>query len=115
MIISGIQQVGIGLTSLKDAWRWYRDHFGMDIRVFDEEAPANYMLPYTGGKACERHAALAINMMGGGGFEIWQYKDRTPKAPAFDIQAGDLGIFAAKMKSPDVERSHEHFKAMGLA
>lgn len=114
MIISGIQQVGIGVTSLKDAWRWYRDHFGMDIRVFDEEAPANYMLPYTGGKACKRHAALAINMMGGGGFEIWQYKDRIPKAPAFEIQAGDLGIFAAKMKSPDVEATYDHFHKLGL-
>jgi len=115
MIISGIQQVGIGVTDLKEAWRWYRDHFGMDIRVFDEEAPANYMLPYTGGEPRNRHAALAVNMMGGGGFEIWQYKDRTPKAPNFEIRAGDLGIFAAKMKSPDVDRSHEHFKAMGLA
>ena len=114
MIISGIQQVGIGVKDLKEAWRWYRDHFGMDIRVFDEEAPANYMLPYTGGKPCERHAALAINMMGGGGFEIWQYKDREPRPPAFSIQAGDLGIFSAKMKSPDVERTYNHFHKMGL-
>jgi len=114
MIISGIQQVGIGVKSLKESWRWYRDHFGMDIRVFDEEAPANYMLPYTGGEACNRHAALAINMMGGGGFEIWQYKDREPVAPKFEIQAGDLGIFSAKMKSPDVERSYDHFHKMGL-
>jgi catechol 2,3-dioxygenase-like lactoylglutathione lyase family enzyme len=86
----------------------------MDIRVFDEEAPANYMLPYTGGKVCNRHAALAINMMGGGGFEIWQYKDRTPSAPGFEIQAGDLGIFSAKIKSPDVDRTYEHFHKMGL-
>jgi len=114
MIISGIQQVGIGVDSLKDAWRWYRDNFGMDVRVFDEEAPANYMLPYTGGKPCERHAALAVNLMGGGGFEIWQYKDRTPQAPTFEIQLGDLGIFAAKMKSPDVDKSYAHFKEMGL-
>jgi catechol 2,3-dioxygenase-like lactoylglutathione lyase family enzyme len=114
MIISGIQQVGIGVKSLKDAWRWYRDHFGMDIRVFDEEAAANYMMQYTGGKPRERHAALAINMMGGGGFEIWQYKDREPVAPEFEVRAGDLGIFSAKMKSPDVERTYDHFHKMGL-
>jgi catechol 2,3-dioxygenase-like lactoylglutathione lyase family enzyme len=114
MIISGIQQVGIGVKSLKEAWRWYRDHFGMDIRVFDEEAPANYMVQYTGGKPRKRHAALAINMMGGGGFEIWQYKDRKPEAPDFEVQAGDLGIFSAKMKSPDVERAYDHFHKMGL-
>ncbi len=114
MIISGIQQVGIGVRDLKEAWRWYKDHFGMDIRVFDEEAPANYMLPYTGGKPCKRHAALAINMMGGGGFEIWQYKDREPRPPKFEVQIGDLGIFSAKMKSPDVERTYDHFHKLGL-
>ncbi len=114
MIISGIQQVGIGVKSLKESWRWYRDHFGMDIRVFEEEAAANYMLPYTGGKARNRHAALAINMMGGGGFEIWQYKDRDPVAPVFEIKAGDLGIFSAKMKSPDIDRSYDHFQKLGL-
>lgn len=114
MIISGIQQVGIGVKSLKESWRWYRDHFGMDIRIFEEAAPAEYMLPYTGGKPRQRHAALAMNMMGGGGFEIWQYTDRIPVAPSFEVQAGDLGIFAAKMKSPDVERTYNHFEKMGL-
>ncbi|MFC2079901.1 VOC family protein [Bacteroidota bacterium] len=114
MIISGIQQVGIGVSSLKEAWRWYRDHFGMDVRVFDEEAPANYMLPYTGGKPCERHAALALNMMGGGGFEIWQYTDRVPQAPKYKIKIGDTGIFSAKMKSPDVTKAYDRFHKMGL-
>lgn len=113
MIIAGIQQVGIGVASLQDAWRWYRDHFGMDIRVFDEAAPANYMLPYTGGKPRNRHAALAINMMGGGGFEIWQYTDRVPEAPKFDVQIGDIGLFAGKMKAPDVDRAHAYFKKLG--
>jgi catechol 2,3-dioxygenase-like lactoylglutathione lyase family enzyme len=114
MIISGIQQVGIGVTNLKEAWRWYRDHFGMNVRVFDDKAPANYMLQYTGGKPCERHAALALNLMGGGGFEIWQYTDREPQSPKFPIQAGDLGIFSAKIKSPDVERAYDNFHKMGL-
>lgn len=114
MIIAGIQQIGIGVKSLKESWRWYREHFGMNIRIFDEEAPANYMLPYTGGKPPKRHAALALNMMGGGGFEIWQYKDRTPQAAKFEIQAGDLGIYAAKMKSPNVQRAYAHFAKLGM-
>ncbi len=115
MIISGIQQVGIGVKSLQESWRWYRDHFGMDIRIFDEEAAANYMLPYTGGKPCKRHAVLTLNMMGGGGFEIWQYKDREPRAAKFEVKAGDLGIYAAKIKAPDVQKAHQHFSEMGLA
>ena len=114
MIISGIQQIGIGVKNVKEAWRWYRDHFGMEIRMFEEEATANYMKPYTGGKPRARHAALALNMMGGGGFEIWQYTERTPEPASFEIKAGDLGIFAAKMKSPDVKRAYAYFKKMGI-
>ncbi|MBN2697292.1 MAG: VOC family protein, partial [Bacteroidales bacterium] len=91
-IISGIQQVGIGVANVYEAWRWYIENFGMDIRMFEERAKAEYMLPYTGGKPKERHAALALNMMGGGGFEIWQHTERVPEAPKFEIRAGDLGI-----------------------
>ena len=114
MIISGIQQIGIGVKDVKEAWRWYRDHFGMEIRMFEEEATANYMKPYTGGKPRARYAALALNMMGGGGFEIWQYTERTPEAPSFEVKAGDLGIFAAKLKSPDIRRAYAYFRKMGI-
>ena len=110
-IISGIQQIGIGVTNLKEAWMWYREHFGMDVRVFEENAVAELMLPYTGGKPQKRHAALALNLMGGGGFEIWQYTERVPQAPKKEVQLGDLGINAAKIKSGDVQSAHATFKA----
>jgi hypothetical protein len=80
-IISGIQQVGIGVANVHQGFNWYNKHFGMDIPVFEEAAEANLMLPYTGGKPHKRHAILAINLKGGGGFEIWQYTSRTPQAP----------------------------------
>ena len=110
-IISGIQQIGIGVTNLKEAWKWYREHFGMDIRIFEEEATADLMLPYTGGKPQSRHAALALNLQGGGGFEIWQYTDRIPEAPKVQVHLGDLGINAAKIKSRDVRATYELFRA----
>ena len=44
-IISGIQQIGIGVSNLYDAWRWYKEHFGVDIKMFEEEAVAELMLP----------------------------------------------------------------------
>lgn len=110
-IISGIQQIGIGNTSVYDTWKWYRQNLGMDLPVFDEAADAELMLPYTGGKPRSRHAILALNMMGGGGAEIWQYTSRTSQPPAFKIQAGDLGIYIAKFKSLDLQRSHEALKA----
>ena len=75
VIICGIQQVGIGVSNLKEAWKWYKENFGMDVRVFEEKAQAGLMKIYTGGKTRSRHAALALNLQGGGGFEIWQYTD----------------------------------------
>ena len=114
VVISGIQQVGIGVANLNDAWKWYRENFGMDIRVFEEKAQAGLMKKYTGGETRSRHAALALNMQGGGGFEIWQYTDRIPKAPGFEIGLGDLGIFAVKIKSKDVKASYDLYKSRGL-
>lgn len=112
--ISGIQQVGIGIPNVHEAFKWYRKNFGMDVKIFEEAAEANLMLPYTGGKGHSRHAILAVNMKGGGGFEIWQYTSRTPQPPAFDIQVGDLGILCARMKSVDVRGSYEFMKSKGL-
>ena len=83
IVVSGIQQLGIGVENVSEAWKWYRKHLGMDIKVFDDSATASLMLPYTGGLPRNRHAVLALNMNGGGGFEIWQYTDRIPQPPSF--------------------------------
>jgi len=113
-IISGIQQIGIGVPNVYEAWKWYKEYFGMDIRIFEDDTIAELMLPYTGGKPHKRHAALAMNMAGGGGFEIWQYTSRIPVAPDFEIHIGDLGINIAKIKSPDVKKAYETFQKAGL-
>ena len=114
VIISGIQQIGIGVKNVHEAWKWYRKNFGMDIRIFEENAAAELMLQYTGGKPENRHAALTLNLQGGGGFEIWQYTEREPQPPAFDIQLGDLGIFAAKIKCKDISATYHLFKSNKL-
>jgi len=49
-IISGIQQVGIGVENLYEAWSYYIDLFNMDIRILEDDKTAELMLPYTGGK-----------------------------------------------------------------
>jgi catechol 2,3-dioxygenase-like lactoylglutathione lyase family enzyme len=110
-IISGIQQVGIGVSNVKEGFKWYRQNLGMDIPIFEEAAEANLMLPYTGGKPHQRHAILAINMKGGGGFEIWQYTSRTPQACAFQPCLGDIGLFCAKIKSDNVTASYAFLKS----
>ncbi len=104
-MISGIQQMGIGIPNVHEAWQWYREHFGMDVPIFEEAATADLMLPYTGGKPHDRHAILALSMQGGGGFEIWQYTSRVPAPASFDIELGDLGINVCKMKTNDIDAS----------
>ncbi|HPJ46532.1 MAG TPA: VOC family protein [Tenuifilaceae bacterium] len=112
-LISGIQQIGVGVKDLKTAWSWYIKAFGVDVRIFEDDTVAELMLPYTGGQPQQRHAALALNMQGGGGFEIWQYSKRTPLEPKFEIQLGDLGIFSAKIVCPDANKAFTHFKSIG--
>lgn len=94
-IITGIQQIGIGTTSVYNSWRWFIDMFGVDIKVLEDDTVAERMLPYTGGKPQKRHAVIALNLQGGGGFEIWQYSQRKPKPVDFQIQVGDL-VFSAQ-------------------
>lgn len=112
--ISGIQQIGIGVADVMEAWDWYRKHFGMDCKIFDDNAEARLMLLYTGGKPRTRHAILALNLQSGGGFEIWQYKGREPKGPLSEVLAGDLGIFACKIKSKNVEKTTSDLSGMGV-
>jgi catechol 2,3-dioxygenase-like lactoylglutathione lyase family enzyme len=112
--IAGIQQIGIGIPNVHQAFDWYREHFGMDIPIFEEAAEANLMLRYTGGKPHQRHAILALNMRGGGGFEIWQYTSRTPEESKFKLQVGDLGFYCSRIKTIDVKGTYAFMKSKGV-
>jgi uncharacterized glyoxalase superfamily protein PhnB/catechol 2,3-dioxygenase-like lactoylglutathione lyase family enzyme len=112
--INGIQQLGVGVENVHEAWKWYREHFSMDIRMFEDEAVAELMLAHTDGKPRERHAVLALNMRGGGGFEIWQHKGKKPEPANFEIQLGDLGINIGKIKTDEVEAAYNKFQKSGL-
>lgn len=108
--IGGIQQIGIGVKNLHESWNWYNRMFGMDCRIFDDETEANLMLPYTGGKPQSRHAILALNLQGGGGFEVWQYSEREPQEIKEEIKIGDLGILICKMKVKNIDTAWSFFK-----
>ena len=112
--INGIQQLGVGVPDINEAWKWYNNNFGVDVKVVDETAVAQFMLPHTGGKPRERRAIIAISMQGGGGLEIWQHTGKTPEMPKFQIQLGDLGISVGKMKTLDAQKAYDTFKAKGL-
>ncbi len=108
---SGIQQIGVGTENFKRSWDWYIDHFQVDVRILEDDTVAELMLPYTGNSPQKRRACIAVNLQGGGGFEIWNYSERKPKPVEFDIQIGELGIFAAKIKSRDVQAFHRELCA----
>lgn len=113
-IISGIQQVGIGVVNADEAFAWYRKIFGTDIVVFKDAATASLMKPYTGQQAHDRYAILALNMQSGGGFEIWQYTSRTPVPADRPLQLGDLGIYAVKIKCRDIARAYSFYQEQGV-
>jgi catechol 2,3-dioxygenase-like lactoylglutathione lyase family enzyme len=111
-MISGIQQVGIGVCDAEEAFRWYQVAFGMDICVFKDEAQAVLMTRYTGQEVHSRYAILAMNMEGGGGFEIWQYTSRKGQPLSSPISFDQLGILVVKLKTRNIETSHLRIREM---
>lgn len=112
--ISGIQQLGVGVSDVHERWTWYRHHFGMDVPVFRDEAEAPLMTRYTGNAVQKRDAVLALNLAGGAGFEIWQFTSRTSVAPSFTPAVGDTGIYAGKLKAPDVRAAYDQLSSAGI-
>ncbi len=108
--VSGIQQIGIGVENARAATQFYKNNFAMKTLVFDDIAPAKLMAEFTGNKIHKRHALLTMNLKGGGGFEIWQFLDRSPLKNE-NIKFGDLGIYAAIIKSSDIYLSHKILSA----
>ena len=111
-LLTGIQQVGIGVQDANAAWNWYRTHFGFDLPIFNDEAEAALMSQYTGNEVHSRKAILAMNVKGGGGFEIWQFSSRKPTAASFEVKEGMLGITSVHLKCEDVEAAHEYFSGL---
>lgn len=113
-VVSGIQQVGIGVRNADEAYLWYKDIFGFDIQVFADAAEAKLMLRYTGGQPHSRYAILALNLQGGGGLEIWQYKSRTPVAAKEPLVWGQPGIQCIKIRCRDVPAFYQQVKQKGV-
>jgi len=101
-VISGIQQVGIGVTNADEAFQWYKNIFGFDIQVFADAAEAPFMTRYTGGSVQKRYAILALNLQGGGGLEIWQYTSRVSQPAKEAFVWGKPGILAIKIRCRNV-------------
>jgi len=110
MVVCGIQQIGIGVANIEEAFAWYIRAFGCDIKIFDDDGVADLMLFYTNGMPQRRRALMAINLRGGGGFELWQPKIRELRYLSQKPRLGDLGILTCKIRSSDIERSYHHLR-----
>lgn len=111
-LIYGIQQIGIGVRNADEAFKWYATRLGADALIFDDNSEATYMAKYMGGKSRNKRALLALNMQGGGGYEIWQYLDRTPSAPKTDFKVGDVGIQFPCIKTRNITATFNRLKAL---
>ena len=62
-VIHGIQHVGVAVPEHEPAWKWYRQHFGLDVPFFNDEANADLMTIYTGDKVIvpENEASLGLH------------------------------------------------------
>ena len=107
--ITGIQQCGIGTGNAQEAAQFYKQLFGMDVLLFDDTAEAVLMKAYTGNAIQKRKAMLTMNLMGGGGFELWQFTERHAAKAEKPARLGDLGIYAIKIKCPDVLVAFKYF------
>lgn len=106
-LISGIQQVGIGISNVAQYMIWFKNTLGFDVKIFDDEAKAALMTRYTGGVIHSRRAVLSMNLNGGGGAELWQFTSRETEKPQHAVQMGDFGINAVKIKSSNVAKAHQ--------
>ena len=113
-LIYGIQQIGIGVTNADDAFKWYASKLGADALIFDDSNTATFMAKYMGDKPREKRALLGLNLKGGGGYEIWQYKNRTPKKPENEFQLGDLGIQFPVIKTQNIRQAFDKLSSEKL-
>lgn len=112
-LIYGIQQIGVGVDDASKAFEWYGTRLGADVRIFEDNKVATYMAKYMGGNPHHKRAILAMNLNGGSGYELWQYLDRRPTAPAQPVQIGDLGISVGFVKTNNLSLSYERLKSLG--
>ena len=109
-VICGLQQVGIGVTDARKAYNWYINAFGVTFMACDAKGVAERMLPYTGNKPRPRRAILAVNVKGGGGFEVWEPKNEIHPAP--ELTLGDLGINVCRVKTDNIIKALNHFNGL---
>lgn len=111
--INGIQHIGVGVLDSEVSQKWYRKFIGMDIPIFDGEAPAPLMDVYTHNETITKRATMILNLQGGCAMEVVNPTSFMPKKVQFEIELGDIGIYINQVKAKDVKQAFAHFKSNG--
>lgn len=110
-LLYGIQQVGIGVTDILFAEKWYARVLGADIKILEDKKPASHMAPYMGGETRNKTAVILLNSHGGGGFELWQHTGRKPVPKSSAIAEGDLGINYILLHTTSLKAASRHLQS----
>ena len=91
---------------MDESLKFYRKFFGMNIPFFDAVAEAPLMDIYTRNETITKRASMIVNLQGGAAMEVIRPTSFEPVKASFEIQPGDLGIFATQIGTADVEAMH---------
>lgn len=111
--INSIQHIGVGVPNHEESWKWYRQNFGMDICFFNGAAEAPLMEIYTKGEIINKQAAMISNLHGGCAMEVVSPISFKATNAAVEFELGDLGIFMASVKAPNLDKAYAYFSGNG--
>lgn len=114
-MINGIQHVGIGVPNHETSWKWYRQNLGMDICFFSGAAEAPLMKIYTKGEVINKQASMILNLHGGCAMEVVTPLSFNASQAKNKAELGDIGIFYAGIKAPDVALAYNSFTENGIS
>lgn len=111
--INGIQHIGVGVADSEVSQKWYRKFLGMDIPIFDGEAPAPLMDVYTHNETITKRATMILNIQGGCAMEVVNPTSFVPRKADFEIEIGDIGIYTNQIKAKNVKEAYSYFNQNG--
>lgn len=111
-MIHAIQHVGIGVKNLDVSWQFYRELLHFDVPLSRNQSEAARMGSLTDGVQ-QRKVIIALNLLGGGLIEIFQFTTKDPK-PAPKVEWGNIGFLSFTMKVLDIEKAYRDFMKSGV-
>lgn len=108
--INGLQHIGVAVSDMDAALRFYRKYFGLNIPFFDSVADAPLMRVYCNGETITKRASMVMNLQGGCAVEVISPTSFRPRKAGFQVGAGDLGICITQVKCVDIEETHAFCK-----